>query len=231
MSFFENIKTDGLEKEQDYVGGYEPFSTDVYEATIKAAWIDERDAGSKAVQVIADIDGREYTEALWFISKAGVNYYEYGGKKRPLPGFTIADDLCIVTTSKGLTDQAVEPKLLELYDYDANDKIMKEVPTLVGLTGKKVYLAIRESLENKNKQVNGQWVPTTETRTVNSIEKVMHSPTTKTVNEAKAGKNPTFMERWLKRHKGQVKDKRKIQDATSQASVSTPKSEHKSLFS
>lgn len=208
MSIFDNVKTEGLEEEKDVIRGYRPLDSDVYEGTIKSAWIDEREAGSKAVVLSVDIEGKEYRESLWFVSKKGVNYFEINDKKVPLKGYTIADDICFVTTEKGLTEQKIENKILEVYDPEKKETTKQSKPTLVQLTGKHVYLAIDKNLESKNVLEGKVWVPTSETIYQNAIDKVMHHPSKKTVNEAKAGKNAAFMQKWIDANAGKVKDRR-----------------------
>ena len=120
MSIFNKLKSDGLEESQDRLGGYAPLETDIYKAIIKALYAGQSAGGAMSVNLIAEIDGREYRETLWVTNKNGENFFlnkDDKTKKVPLPGFTVADDILLIATGEPLASQETEDKVIKLYDF------------------------------------------------------------------------------------------------------------------
>lgn len=135
------------------------------------------------------------------------------GKKIPLPGFTIVDDLCLIATGSPLSEQATEEKTVKIYDYDQKKEMPKAVPVLTDLINQPVKVGILLKLENKNEKSGDEYVPTAETRQVNSIDKVFHPELNLTVAEARQGQETAkFHDAWTERNKDQVRDVRKIKE-------------------
>jgi len=218
MSLFGNLKSDGLEESTDRLGGFQAWETGIYTGPIKVAYAGQSASGARYVTLIVDHDGKEYHETIYITNKAGENWFlnKETKKKVPLPGFTIIDDTCLVTTGAALSDQESEEKMVKVYDVDAKKELPKSVPVLTGLTGKIVSLAILKTLENKSvKDTNGVYNDTAETRFSNNIDKVFHTETKMTVAEARNGaESGTFWEAWDKKNKGVDRDKRTIKDGS-----------------
>src|SRR5690606_30550208 len=110
-------------------------------------------SNAQSVTLIAQTeDGTEYRETFWVTNRNQENFYldkNDKTKKIPLPGFTVVDDLCLVTTNKPLSEQVGEEKVINVYDPEAKKELPKAVPMLVDLIGKKVYLGIIKELRNK----------------------------------------------------------------------------------
>lgn len=221
MGLFSNLGTEGLEEKEDRVGGGSfARETDVYEMEVKVAYAGKSDGGAQFIAfVFNDADGKEYRETFYVTSRTGQNFYmvkdkdkKETGKKKALPGFDVVNDICLVTTDAELRDQETEEKIVKIWDNDAKAELPKSVPVLIGLLGKKVFLAIYKKLENKSTNVNGEYVPNADTRDTNTVEKVMHFPTKMTVKEATTTKEAVFHDSWLEAHKGKVQDKRTIKD-------------------
>ena len=218
MSLFGNLKSDGLEQTQDRLGGgYQPKETDIYTGKIKALYAGKSAGGAQSVSLILSLaDGSEYRETFWITNKKGENFFlnkDDKTKKVPLPGFTIVDDLCLVTTGKPLAEQDTEEKTIKLYDSEAKKELPKAVPMLVEALGLEVSLGIVKVLENKNEKQGDEYVPTAETREVNATDKVFHTETRMTVVEAREGaETAKFWDSWLERNKGNTRDKRTIKN-------------------
>lgn len=217
MGIFGNLGTEGLEKAEDRLGGYAPLPSDAYTGPIKLAYAGKSEGGAMSVTVHVDVGGKEYRETLWVTNKKGENFFlnrNDTSKKVPLPGFTVINDMCIVTTDKPLSEQATEEKVVKLYDYDEGKEVPKSVDVLIDLLEKPVTLGILQNLENKNvKQADGSYAPGPEERTVNVIDKVFHEPTKMTVVEAQGGATEaTFFNSWVERNQGTVRDRRTIKD-------------------
>ena len=221
MSLFGNMKSDGLEETEDRLGGFSSLETDIYTGVIKQMYAGQSAAGARSITILFDHDGKEYRETVYITNKNGENFFlnkdkdgKPTGKKVPLPGFTIIDEICLVTNGKPLCDQAHEEKMVKVYDPDAKKELPKSVPVLIDLLGQTVSLAIVKVLENKSvKDGNGAYQPTADERESNVIEKVFHTETKMTVPEARQGAEaPTFYNAWLERNKGKTRDKRSIKD-------------------
>lgn len=218
MSLFANLKSDGLEKSEDRLGGYQPLETDIYTGTIKAMYAGKSDGGAMSVSIIVDIGGgKEYRETLWVTNKNGENFFlnqQDKTKKVPLPGFTVADDICLITVEKPLAEMDTEQRVIKLFNYDTKKEENTSVDMLIEAIGKPVSLGIVKELRNKSvKNADGKYEDTAETRTVNAIEKVFHPEAKMTVAEAREGANTAaFWDNWSKRNKGIERDKRSIKD-------------------
>ena len=219
MGLFSNLKTDGLEESQDRLGGYQVFPTDAYKATVKMAYAGSAASGAMFVALTLALEGgKEYNQTIYITNKKGENFFlnpQDQSKKVPLPGFTLIDDLCLVTTEKPLSDQTTEEKVIKIYDYDSKKDVPTNVPVLVDLLGKEAIFGIINVLENKSvkSDATGEYEPTADTREINDIEKIFHAEMKITVVEAKQGATqPAFYEAWVAKNKGVQRDKRKIKD-------------------
>jgi len=210
MSLFKNLTTEGMEEAQDRLGGFSVFETDVYAGKLKVAYAGQSEGGARNVTLVMDFGGREYRETIYITNKKGENFFlNKENKKVALPGFTTVDDLCQVTTDKGLADQNTEDKVLNIYDREAGKEVPKSVPVLTELTDKDVLVAILKSTVDKTEKQGNDYVPTGESREENSIEKIFHPTLQVTVVEAKAGKSQgEFITAWVGRNKGKTRDKR-----------------------
>lgn len=230
MSIFANMTTNGLEEQKDSLGGYSPLETDIYEATIKALYAQTAKSGAMSLNLIADINGREYRETVYITSKDGVNYYvNKAGKKAPLPGFITMNDLCLCAVGRELSELETETKVIKLYNREAKTEMPTEVPMVVDLIGAKVALGIFKEKVNKQVLEGNTYVDSEETREQNVINKVFHLETHKTVNEAKNDLEAEFWDKWLAKHQGKEIDRTKkgVKSNAPKASAPAPK---KSLF-
>jgi hypothetical protein len=218
MSLFANLKSDGLEKTEDRVGGFQPLETDAYTGTIKAFYATKSQGGANAVNVILALEGgKEYRETIYVTNRNGENFYLNQNdktKKVPLPGFVIAEDICLVTVDKPLSDVIFEDKVMNIYDPEAKREVPKSVPMATELLGKEVTLGIVKQTVNKNEKAgDGSYVPTADTRDENFTDKVFHTGTKMTTVEARNGsEGAVFFNTWVERNKGNTRDKRTIKD-------------------
>lgn len=231
MNMFANLTNEGLEKEVDRLGGGNaPLTTDIYKGIIKLAYAGTSTGGSKFVALLVDVDGRDYRETIYVTNRQGQNFYmSKDNKKVPLPGFSMIDNICLLTTEQPLAAQNVENKVVKLWSYEENKEIPQEVPVLTDLLGKQVALAIEHVLENKTqKNHDGVYVPIPEERNYNTITKAFHHETMVTVTEALNGLDEgEFHAKWLDQNQGKVRDKRTIKDEDS-ADKSAPPSPNSS---
>lgn len=213
---FGNLTTDGLQESQDRLGGIQVFNTDIYIGTIKALYAGVSSGGATSVTLIADLNGKEYTETMYVTNKDGKNWFpnkQDPTKKVPLPGFTVVDDICLIATGEPLAAQETEEKVIKVWDSEAKKEVPKSVPMIIGALGKPIALGIQKSLANKQTKVGTEYVPIAETREENHIDKIYHPELKLTVAEARAGQDVAqFWDAWLLKNKDQVRDKRTIKD-------------------
>ena len=210
---FGNLNSQGTEAVKDNLGGGGFIvETDGYPLTVKALYGGSAASGAMFVQLIATKeDGKEYKETFYVTNKNKENFYTKDNKKYLLPGFIVANDLCLITTGKELSEADLEEKVVKVYDKDANGEVPKNVPMIVEAIGQKFGALIQKSTENKQvKDAAGNYVDTAETRDVNNIEKVFDLESQFTVVEAKQGiEAPEFVAAWLEKNKGKTRDKTK----------------------
>ena len=219
-NLFGDMTTEGLEEAEDRLGGFTLFETDAYDALIKAFYVvlpnDPAASKAKGIAIVADINGKEYKETIWILTKEGKNYFlnkQDQTKKVALPGYQTIDDICFATTGSGLDKLDFDDKIINVY----NPEHKKEMPTNVkmgmAVVGQTVTLGIQKVLVNKQvKDSNGAYQDTADSREENQIQKVFHTPTKVTIVEAKANKPAEFFEAWVKKNKGVTRDNRKIKD-------------------
>lgn len=209
---FEDLAKDleGVEAQEDRLGGYSPFEAGVYNAIVKAVYItDSQSSKSKCANIVLDIDGREFTDRVWFLrGQDGKPYYEKDGKKHMLPGFQIVNDLCLVITGHPLAENTPQEKTIKIYDHDAGGEVPKNLPVITQLLGQKVTVAIGKEVTNKQKkdEATGEYVDTDEKRVINSIRKCFHFETGKTVVELMSKANieeaDLFKTKWAEKNTG-----------------------------
>lgn len=242
MGLFKNLTTDGLEEQEDKLGGgFEAVASDAYDAIIKNAYAGESQGGAKNVTVIADLNGTEFRETIYITNRNGENFYLSKDDKKnkiPLPGFTTIDDICLLTTGEPLSEQEAEPKMVKVYNPEEKKELPTEVPVLTALLGKPVKLGILREIEFKQKKGDdGNYHDTDETRTSNTINKVFHHETGRTVNEYRHEvEDPEFLTAWIEKNKGKDRDKTKGKSSNAGSGASGSgkpggeKSAKKSLF-
>jgi hypothetical protein len=219
MSLFGGLKAEGVEESKDVLGGGSfAVDTAVYDATIKLAYAGESSGGAMSVTVLLDLETgggtTEYRSTEYVTSREKKNFYEKDGKKHFLPGFTTINELCMLTVETPLMEISHEIKKVNQYDPELKKEVPKDAPVLVDLTGKKVKVAIFKDLENKTKKEGNDYVTLSETVERNTISKFFHGELGVTLNEAKEGTStPTFLNKWVEKWEGKVRDRTKKTDA------------------
>lgn len=221
-NLFGKLSNEGLEESQDRLGGFSPYDSGIYTGKIKAFYAGASAQGAQFVAIIAELAGKEYRETFYVTNKKGENFFlnkDDKTKKVPLPGFTIVDDICLITTGKPLSEQETEDKMISLYNFDTKKEEPKSVPMLTEVIGKEISLGILKILENKSKDDGtGNYVTTADTREVNNVDKVFHPEMKLTVAEARNGaEEAKFWDAWDNKNKGQTRDKREIKDGAGES--------------
>jgi len=215
MSMFKNLTSSNeLESQGDSLGGgIRVRESGLYEATVKVAYVGESSGGAMSVTTVYELaDGGEFRDTQYVTTsreKGQRNYYEKDGKKLPLLGYTIINDLCMLTTEQELADQDTVEKHIKIYDFDAKKEVPTAVQCIDALEGQKVWLGLVKIRSNKQKKGDdGKYYDTSEERFTNEINKIFHYDTKLTLTEAINGQTEgTFHQGWLDRWEGKVQDK------------------------
>lgn len=222
---FNNLTTDGMEQQEDRIGGYSVKESDIYTGKIKAAYAGKSKGGAMSISLIVDLSGSEYRETVYITNRKGENFFtSQDNKKVPLPGFSIINDVCLMTTGEPLSSQETEEKVINLYDYDAKKELPTKVDMLTGLIGEEISLGILKVIEDKNvDDGTGKYVPSGETREVNVTNKVFHTGTKMTSAEALNGaEEAKFWDTWSTKNKGVTQNKAKGASASGGKPVQRP---------
>jgi hypothetical protein len=221
-----------VEETTDTLGG-SVLDSDIYKVTIKTIYMgNSTKTNAMSATVIGTLkDGSEFKNTQWVLSgdtKGNKPYYERNGKKYPLPGYAVIDDICKLTIGKSLGDAETEENIVKIYDYESQKDVPTEVDCIADVAGHEVLLAIQKQLEDKTEEAaDGTRIATGETRDTNEVSKVL-DPEGATWLENKEKTEPEFAEKWLTKNKGKVRDK------TSKKAGSTgapKKSAKKAMFS
>lgn len=201
---FSNMTGEALEQAEDRVGGgFQAIPTGIYDATITMAYAIQSAGGAHGIVLLADVGGKELRETIYITNRKGENFYpdkNDSSKKMPLPGFTLVDDICLLTTGEPLAEQSTDEKKVKVYDPNQKKEVPTDVPVLTGLLGQKIKLAVLRVIEDKQKKGDdGNYHNTGETRTINQIDKALHAETSRTVNEYRHEvETPEFHDEWVK---------------------------------
>lgn len=214
MGMFGNLTdTTQMEKATDSVGGGgQRLPSGVYDLKIKALYAGQSKGGASNLTIVADADGTEVSETIYYTNKKGENFYldkNDKTKRHPLPGFTTVNDICLVVTGKPLAEQDVEEKVVNIFDFESRKDIATPVQCITAAHGETFKAGILRVIEDKNEKNDaGDYVPTGKTYTTNAIDKVFQADDDRTVVEVLNGvESAEFLTAWLERNKGKDRDK------------------------
>lgn len=182
-------------------GGGFILDTGLYPMIIENAYFDKSQGGAMNVNLHLKIKGgdkRVFKQTIYVTSgdaKGNKPYYVKDGKKFPLPGYSMMDAICRITTDTPLSQVTTEDKLVKLYDFDAGSEVPREVPVLTALIGEEIVVGMQKRRENKRSNQGGEWVDTNEAREYNEISKVFY-PSGHTLTEKKAEGEAEFVNKW-----------------------------------
>jgi hypothetical protein len=214
MSLFDNLKTqDDINEDGDSVGGGGVVDSGLYPAKIGMAYIEKSKGGALALVLHLKLDqGKEVRQSLWMTSgdsKGNKNYYEKDGEKNYLPGFTLANNLCLLSIGKEVGDVETEEKLIQLWNSEAKKELPTKKPVITGLLGKEIIAGVfRNTVDKTAKGDDGSYYPTGETRDENEVDKFFRARDNKTVAEIRASaEEATFYNTWKGKWTGVTRDR------------------------
>lgn len=218
MSILANLKSDAsIKNETDNVGSsFSVVDSGLYEGVITQAYIQNADSGAMALNVTLKTEaGNEINQSLWMTSgtaKGGNNYYvDKDGQKQYLPGYLMANSLCLLTAGKEISDMDTENKVIQLYSSTAKAKVPTKVNMLMDLLNQPiVFGVIKQTVDKTVKNDAGVYVPTGETREENELDKFFRASDRKTTAEIRAqAEEAAFAAIWEAKWQGKVRNKAK----------------------
>jgi hypothetical protein len=215
MSLLASLKTDdNVQQETDSVGGGYILESGMYPLTVTMAYLQKSAGGALGLFLhFKSDDGKELRETLWVTSgdtKGNKPYYENRqGEKAYLPGFNMANSLCLLTVGKELGELTPEDKVIKVYSPEAKAEVPTQVPVLMELLNQRVLGAVMKQLVDKQaKGSDGAYHPTGETRESNEIDKFFREKDQLTTSEIRAGATePGFIKTWKEKWAGVTRDK------------------------
>lgn len=216
MSVLAALATDNsIEVEKDSVGSSGPLDSALYSGTVAMAYVEQSKGGAMGLNLTLKTDaGREVRQTLWMTSgreKGQKNYYEKDGVKHYLPGFNLANSLCLLTVAKEISQLETEKKVVKLYSFEAKAEVPTQVDCLTDLIGKEIIAGIlRQTVDKNVKNDAGAYVPSGETRDENEIDKFFRARDKMTTAEIRAqAEEPAFYAAWESKWTGVTRNKAK----------------------
>lgn len=209
-----NLQTDAnIQDEQDVIGGYQPLESGLYNHKVTLAYINPSAGGALGLVLhLEDETGKELRYTAWMtsgVAKGQRNYYERNGQKHYLPGFILANSLCLLTVGKEISQMDTEEKVINIYSREAGAEVPTKVQMLTELLGAEIISGvIKQKVDRTQRNDAGEYVPTGETREENEIDKFFRASDRMTTAEIRAqASEATFINQWEARWKGQVRDR------------------------
>jgi len=205
-----------IENETDYIAA-SVLESDLYEFTIEHAFMTIAESGAKAINLRLKYgNDQDYRQVLYVTSgtaKGCKNFYtDKNGKNRYLPGFNIANALCLLTVKTEIGKQTAEEKVINLW----NKELKKETPTpvqmIMALAGQKfIGGVIKQTVDKTAKDAaTAKYLPTGETRDENDMDKIFRASDGLTVAEIRAKVTESvYKETWAKANKGVTRNRAK----------------------
>jgi len=199
-------------------GNQRVWESGVYNAIIEMATIEESSGGATAVNVTikaADADAKVFPlrDTFWATSgKAkGQNpyYVDQKGVKKPLPGYTAANRMCVAANGENLdtTVKAGGKKMVNVWSYEAKKEVPTEKWVLTDLIGKPIKIAVQKFKRNKQKKTDAGYVDIADTFETNEVRYFANATTGLSVDEMANGETEaTFMDAWHEKNAGNTID-------------------------
>lgn len=218
MSFLSTLTTDeSIANEKDIIGGSRVLDSGVYDAKIVTAYVTK--SGGGAVGMVLNLKtsaGKELRQTLWMTSgteKGCKNFYtDKNGDKQYLPGFILANSLCLLAAGKEISSLDTEQKVIPVYNAEAKSEIPTKVDMLMDLVGKDIVAGVIRQVVDKTKKnpTTGAYEATGETREENEIDKFFRARDRMTTAEIRAqATEASFVKTWAEKWTGKVKEKAK----------------------
>lgn len=237
MSNLNNLKSPAnVKKETDSIGSF-ILDSAIYPMDVDLAFIGKSKGGAMSLTLHMSNGNKSLKTTLWITSgnEKGnkTTYVDRNKNDVHLPGYLIANNLCLLTLGKEIHTLETEVKKVKLYDYDAGKELLKDVDVIVDLIGQKILAGVMKQIVDKNiKNDAGVYVPSGNTKEENEIDKLFRATDGKTVVEIDAKADEAeFIKTWEKKWTGIVKNRSKAnKDSGAKAGAPAAAAATSSLF-
>lgn len=212
MSILATLQTDKtIEAEKDTLGGGGfIIPSQAVELVIDTAYIDQSKNGAYSLNLT--FKDSPLRSTIYMTNRKGENFYVRDGKKNYLPGFSLANALCLLTVGKELSTLEAEEKVLNVWNSELGKVAPTTKPVIMELLGETIIAGVLQRVENKSKfnQARNEYEPTNDKREFNEIVKFFQASSGLTVAEITAeSKEAVFLEQWKDKWDGVVDDRYK----------------------
>lgn len=217
MSLLSNLTSDAsIADEKDILGGgSRVLNSGLYNFKVVHAFVTKSDGGAVGLVLNLKADAGELRQTLWMTSgtaKGCKNYYEKDGERHYLPGYLMANALCLLTVGKEISQLETESKVIPLYNTEAKAEVPTKVEMLTDLLGQEILAGVIKQKVDKTKKnpTTGTYEATGETREENEIDKFFRARDRMTTAEIRAkAETATFADTWVAKWEGKERDKSK----------------------
>ena len=195
-------------------GGGFAWESGVYDATVKMVYLNQTASEAMWFNVILEKNSGNFAELREnFCVKSGKakgnkTYYTKDGKDYPLPGYSIANSMCVAITGESLPKcmESVEKKTVKVWNPELKKEVPAERPVVMSLVGKPIKVAVHQVIEDRTaKNAKGEYVPTGTSRTINKC-KFFGNAEGKTAEEIAKKEPATRFDKWAQKNTGTVID-------------------------
>lgn len=213
---FLNFNTGGAKQETESVGGSRTlFESGIYKGTVKQAYLDAYDSGSRFVSITLDINGKDYEERLLLTNGRGESFWNNDkGEPQQYTGLTRFEELAFAAGFPNVQATAPGPGMIRAWDKDAKSFVLRQhASVLNSLKGKEVLVAIMKTSQNKQKKNpnTGKYDKLNEAEEINQIDKFANLQGQTQLEAAKNVNPPQFMAAWKEKWTGKTNDRYKEQ--------------------
>lgn len=217
---------DSIATEKDSVGGSRVLESGLYGFKVVFAYVTKSAGGAIGLVLnLKNDQGQELRSTQWMTSgtaKGCKNFYEKDGEKHYLPGFIMANALCLLTVGKEISQLETEQKVIPVYNSEAKSEVPTKVDMLVDLLGQEILAGVIKQTVDKTKknEATGTYEPTGETREENEIDKFFRARDRMTTAEIRAkAEVAAFADTWSAKWTGKTRDKSKGASAAGTAGM------------
>jgi hypothetical protein len=210
MSLFSNLTTSSDIQAQSDSIGRRVLESDVYTFIIEYAYVQKSEPGALGVHLKLKNPEHELKTSIYVTSgsdKGGLNYYtDKSGNKRYLPGFTVMNDIALLTTGEELSALETEEKVLSLWNFEFKKEVPTKCQVVMPIVGKEITLGILKIEKPKReKDASGNYFDGTETQLINEVVKAFNPADNRTVLEISDDKEEAFFyTEWVAANKGKT---------------------------
>ena len=214
----------------DSVGGSFILESGVHDMKIDTAYFGESTGGATSVNITFKGNGNTLRQVIYVTSGRAKGqkstYTDRNGEEHYLPGYTTANDICLLAVGKGIGEVDTDEKMVNVYDFSLRKEVPTKVLMIMDLLNQDITLGvIKQTVDTNIKNGEGKYVPSGDTRDENEVDKVFRTSDRMTVLEVKS-KSPiaVFVDAWKEKWDGKTRNRAvgaKASGATSGAPTGT----------